>query len=148
MGWKGWVPILTLLPASLPPTSRVFTFFAAEERPLRPAGPPLSARPSRPCSTRLQGAVFWGGPSCTHSAGELWWSGPCYCPHAGIRLPVGKPCPFFPGPSGHDMRRGWEGGPPQHVGLCTLGRWDKEELWLAQQACILGTIWKERSRLV
>lgn len=66
----------------------------AEERPLRPAGPPLSAQPSHPCSTRLQGAMFWGGSSCTHSVGQLCWSGPRYCPPCWDQAPRGQVLPF------------------------------------------------------
>lgn len=54
----------------------VFILFAAEDPRLRPAGPPLSAHPSLPCSTRLQGH-FLEGSLCTLSAGALLiWAPP------------------------------------------------------------------------
>lgn len=86
MGWMGGVLILTLRLASLPSTSPCLTLFAAEEHPLRPVGLPLSARPSRPCSTRLQGAVFWGvlvHPQCRRA---LVWAPLLPPSHGGTRL--------------------------------------------------------------
>lgn len=86
MGWMGGVLILTLRLASLPSTSPCLTLFAAEEHPLRPVGLPLSARPSRPCLTRLQGAVFWGvlvHPQCRRA---LVWAPLLPPSHGGTRL--------------------------------------------------------------
>lgn len=88
----GGVLILTLLLASLPSTSPCLTLFAAEEHPLRPVGLPLSARPSRPFSTRLQGAVFWGGSTVQESFGL----GPTTAPPCWDQAPLGNPYPFLP----------------------------------------------------
>lgn len=64
----------------------------AEEHPLRPVGLPLSARPSRPFSTRLQGAVFWGGSTVQESFGL----GPTTAPPCWDQAPLGNPYPFLP----------------------------------------------------
>lgn len=89
-----------------------------EERPLRPAGPPLSAQPSRPCSTRLQGTVFWGGSSCTHSG-----LGPATAPPCWDQAPRGQACPFLPSPSAHKEGEGGKEAQTNRTwGLCTLGR--------------------------
>lgn len=105
-GVGAWVPSLVLLTASLPspplPSPSVFILFAVEDPLLRPAGPPLSAQPSHPCSTRPRGTrprggVFSGGLCTpTPTMRELRWSGPLRCPwpchpRARTRLPVGSP---------------------------------------------------------
>lgn len=51
----------------------VFILFAAEDPRLRPAGLPLFAQPSRPCSTRLWGGGMFSGvlvhPRCRSFSG-------------------------------------------------------------------------------
>lgn len=83
VGWAGWALTLPLLLASLPSTSLLFTLFAAEERPLRPAGPPLSAQPSHPCSTRLQGGHVLGGPRAPTVQESFGGLGPITAPMLG-----------------------------------------------------------------
>lgn len=103
--------------------------------------PPGRAVPARlGCSGQSS-----GGSSCTHSAGELWF-GPHYCPpNAGTRLPVGNPYPFLP--SLVDMTvRGWVGS--QTTGHGGFALWDEEKSLVGSRNYVLGTIWKERSRLV
>lgn len=129
------VLILTLLLASLPSTSPCLTLFAAEEHPLRPVGLPLSARPSRPCSTRLQWAEFWGvlvHPQCKRA---LVWAPLLHPPHAGTRLPVGNTYPFLP--SLVDMTvRGWVGSQTTGMGALHFGM--RRNLWLAVGTASLG----------
>lgn len=89
------------------PSLSVFILFAAEDPRLRPAGPPLSAQPSRPCSTRLRGACSRG--VLVH----LWcWSFSGLGPLPLLVLP--SPCRgqaprLFPYP----VQSGWPGPHPQ-----------------------------------
>lgn len=61
-GWWGLglhcCPAFSL--TGISPSLSVFILFAAEDPRLRPAGPPLSAQPSHPCSTRLRGECSRG----------------------------------------------------------------------------------------
>lgn len=69
-------PGSSLLPCSWPHyhlSHPVFILFAAEDPRLRPAGLPLFAQPSRPCSTRLWGGGMFSGvlvhPRCRSFSG-------------------------------------------------------------------------------
>lgn len=88
--WGGVVrPGSSLLPCSWPHyhlSHPVFILFAAEDPRLRPAGLPLFAQPSRPCSTRLWGGDVLGGP-CAPSVQKLQWFGPLHIPDPPIPVP-------------------------------------------------------------
>lgn len=90
LGWGSWglgaLPGPTYGLTAIPPPPSVFILFAAEDPLLRPAGPPLSAQPSHPCSTRPRGACSQGvfaHPLC-RSFGGL---GPSAAPDPVIHVP-------------------------------------------------------------
>lgn len=100
VGWcvgGGWVLNPGLPPAhgltAASPSPPVFILFAAEDPLLRPAGPPLSAQPSHPCSTRPRGGRALGGASRTRGAGAsvVWGPLPPLCRD---QAPSGQPWPL------------------------------------------------------
>lgn len=96
----------------------------AGERPPRPAGPPLSARPSHPCSTRLQGPMLCGvlvHPQCRRVL-VVW---------APLLPPMLGPCSLWATPTLVAMTMRGEGGGPRQHDMGALHFGTRRDLWLA-----------------